>query len=144
MMWWQGPTSHGLGLSYWRKSRGWGYFKIGCRIRYLRLSGDEVPQHWGRLHNGELHGLNFSPNIIRMIVSWRMRWAGHVASMRQRRRAYRIFVGKSEGKRQLGISGRRWEDNTNMQRKGIKEGAWIGLSWLWIGTSGGLMNCQVP
>jgi len=65
--------------------------------------------------------------------------------MGQRRSAYRIFVGKYERKESLGMSKRRWEDNTNMQCKGNKlEVSFIGLSCLRIGTSGGLMKLQVP
>jgi hypothetical protein len=69
---------------------------------------DELRGEWRKLHNEELHNLYFSPNIIRMIKSRRMRWAGHVARMG--RTAYRILVGKSEGKRPLGRP-RRWVDN---------------------------------
>jgi hypothetical protein len=52
-----------------------------------------------------------SPNIIRMIKSRRMRWAGHEARMGEKRNAYRILVGKPEGKRPLGRRKRRWVDN---------------------------------
>jgi hypothetical protein len=57
---------------------------------------DEVTGDWRKLHNEELHNLYSSPNIIRMIKSRRMRWAGHVARMREKRNAYRILVGKPE------------------------------------------------
>jgi hypothetical protein len=50
------------------------------------------------MFNEELHKLYSSPSIIRMIKSGRMRWAGHVARMGAKRNAYRIFVGKPEGK----------------------------------------------
>jgi hypothetical protein len=56
---------------------------------------------WRRLHNEELHNLYASPNITKEIKSRRMRWAGHVVRMRQMRNAYRISVGKPEGKRPL-------------------------------------------
>jgi hypothetical protein len=62
---------------------------------------------WRKLHNEELHNLHFSPNTIRMIKSRRMRWAGHKARMGEKRNAYRILVGKPEGKRLLGIPNRR-------------------------------------
>jgi hypothetical protein len=65
-------------------------------MRY-ELMGD-----WRKLHNEELHNLYSLPNIIRMIKSRRMRWAGHVARMGERRNAYMILVGKPEGKRPLG------------------------------------------
>jgi transcription termination factor 2 len=60
------------------------------------------------LHKEELHNLNSSPNIIRMIESRTMRWAGHVARMGETRNPYWILVGKPEGKRPLGIPRRRW------------------------------------
>jgi hypothetical protein len=57
---------------------------------------DEVTGEWRTLHNEEFYNLYSSPNIIRMIKSRRMRWAGHVARMGEKRNAYRILVGKSE------------------------------------------------
>jgi hypothetical protein len=60
---------------------------------------DEVTGDWRKLHNEELHNLYSSPNIITVIKSRRMRWAGHVARMGAKRNAYRILVGKPEGKR---------------------------------------------
>jgi hypothetical protein len=62
---------------------------------------------WRKLHNEELHNLYFSPNIIRMFMSRRMRWAGHVARMGEKRNPYRTLVGKPEGKRPLGRPRRR-------------------------------------
>jgi hypothetical protein len=75
---------------------------------------DEATGEWRRLHNEELNGLYSSPNIIRVIKSRRMRWAGNVACMREKRGAYRILVGIPEGKRPLGRPRRRWEENTKM------------------------------
>jgi hypothetical protein len=63
---------------------------------------DEVAGEWRKLHNEELHILYSSPNIIRQIKSRRMRWAGHVARMREERNVYRVCMGKPEGKRPLG------------------------------------------
>jgi hypothetical protein len=65
------------------------------------LKRDEVIDGWRKLHNEELHNLYGSPSIIRTIKSRRMRWAGHVARMGEKRNAYRILVGKPEGKRPL-------------------------------------------
>jgi hypothetical protein len=59
---------------------------------------DEVTGEWRRLHNEELHDLYSSPSIIRIIESRRMRWAGHVARLGEKRNAYRLLVGKPEGK----------------------------------------------
>ena len=75
---------------------------------------DEVTGEWRKLHNEELKGLYSSPNIVRVINSRRMRWAGHVAHMGERRGVYRVLVGKPEGKRPLGRPRRRWEDNIRM------------------------------
>jgi hypothetical protein len=59
---------------------------------------DEVTGGWRKLHNEELHNLYPSPSIIRVIKSRRMKWSGHVARMREKKNAYRILVGKAEGK----------------------------------------------
>ena len=72
---------------------------------------DEVTGEWRKLHNEELNDLYCSPNIFRLIKSRRMRWAGHVACMEERRGVYRVLVGKPEGKGPLGRPRRRWEDN---------------------------------
>jgi len=72
---------------------------------------DEVIGEWRKLHNGELNDLYSSPNIVRVVKSRRMRWARHVARMREGRGVYRVLVGKREGKRPLGRPIRRWEDN---------------------------------
>jgi hypothetical protein len=71
---------------------------------------DEVTGEWRKLHNEELFDLYCSPNIILVIISRRVRWAGHVARMGEGRGAYRVLVGKREGKRQLERPRRRWED----------------------------------
>jgi len=75
---------------------------------------DEVTGEWKRLHNEELNDLYSSPNIVRVIKSRRMRWAGHVARMSEKSGVYRILVGKPEGKRPLGRPRRRWVDNIRM------------------------------
>jgi hypothetical protein len=70
--------------------------------RIFGLRRDEVTGDWRKLHNEEHHNLYSSPNIIRMIKSRRIGWAGHVARMEETRNVYRIFVGQPEGKRPLG------------------------------------------
>jgi hypothetical protein len=74
---------------------------------------DEVTGEWRKLHNEELHDLPSSTSIIIIMKARRMRWAGHVARMREKRNAYRL-VGKPEGRRLLGRSRRRWLDNIRM------------------------------
>ena len=69
--------------------------------RLFGPKGDEVTGKWRRLHTEELHHLSCSPNIIRVIRSRRMRWVGHVARMGDKRRAYSVLVGRTEGKRPL-------------------------------------------
>jgi hypothetical protein len=76
---------------------------------------DEVIGGWTRLHNEDLHNFYCSPSIIRIIKSRGMRWTGHVARMGEKRNAYRILVGKPEGKRPLGRPRRRWEDNIRIE-----------------------------
>ena len=69
--------------------------------RIFGLKRDEVTGEWRRLHNKEFYALYSSPNIIRVIKSRRLRWAGHVARMGERRDAYWALVGKPEGRRPL-------------------------------------------
>jgi hypothetical protein len=94
------------------------------------------------LHNEELHNLNSSPSIIRMIESWRVRWAGHVARMGEKRNACRILVGKPEGKRPLGRPRRRWVNNSKMDLRKKDGEVRTGLIWLRIETNGGLLRTR--
>jgi hypothetical protein len=86
----------------------------------------EVTGDWRKLHDEELHSLYSSPHIIRMIKSRRMRWAGQVTRMGEARNAYRILVGKPEGKRPLRSPRRRWVDNIRLHIKRDMVG-WYGL-----------------
>ena len=74
----------------------------------------EVTGEWRKLQNEELNILYSSPNIVRVIKSRRMRWAGHVARMGERRGLYMVLVGKPERKRAHGIPRHRWKDNIKM------------------------------
>jgi hypothetical protein len=97
-----------------------------------------VVEGWRKLNNEELHNLYSSPSIIRMIKSRRVRWAGHIARMGPKGKAYRILVGKLEEKRPLGRPRRRWVDNIRMDLR--QDGVvWTGSIWLRIGTNGGLL-----
>jgi hypothetical protein len=99
--------------------------------RVLRVFGPEkeVDGSWRKVHNDEFYRLYSSPNIVRVIKSRRMRCAGHVARMGQGRGVYRVLVGRPEGKRPLGRSRRRWEDNIKMDLReiGIDGSNWIQL-----------------
>ena len=79
--------------------------------RIFRPKRNEVTGEWKKLHYEVLNDLYTSPNIVQVIKSRRMRWAGHVERMRERRGIYRVFVGKPEGKRPLGRTRHRREDN---------------------------------
>jgi hypothetical protein len=80
---------------------------------------DEVTAEWRKMHNGEIHNLYSSPDIIRWIRSRRMRWAGHVARMGEGRNVYRVLVGKPEGKSPLEKPRRRWENGIKMDLRVI-------------------------
>jgi hypothetical protein len=89
--------------------------------RIFETNRDEVTGEWRKLHNKEVNDLHSSPNIIRMVKSRRNRWVGYVAHTGERRDAYRVLVGKTEGKRRLGRPGRRREDNIKME---LQEVGW--------------------
>ena len=91
------------------------------------------------MHNEKLHGVQSSSNITRVIKSRRMRWAGHVACMWDRRGAYRVLVERLDVNRPHGRPTRRWEDNNKIDLQEVGWGTWIGLLWLRIGTAGGLL-----
>jgi len=103
---------------------------------------DEVTWEWRRLHNEELHDLYSSPNIVWVIKSRRMRWAGHVARMGKERGDIGSWWGsRKEGDHwgDLGVDGwiilgwisRRWS-----------VGIWTGLGWPRIGTVGGRLRLR--
>jgi hypothetical protein len=95
--------------------------------RIFGPKGDEVTGVWIKLHNEERRDLYSSPNIIKIIKSRRMGWTGHVARMVEKRNAYRLFVGKPEGKRPLGRPRRRWVDNIRMD---LGEVGWSAVDWI--------------
>jgi hypothetical protein len=108
---------------------------------------DEVTGEWRRLHNKELYA-PYSPNIIRMIKSRRLRWAGHVARMGERRGAYRVLVGKPEGRNHLkdpGVDGKIILKLTFERLDGGMD--WIDLvqdTNMWWAFMNTVMNAWVP
>jgi len=110
---------------------------------------DEVTGKWRRMHNEELNYLYPSPNIVRVIKSRRMRWAGHVARMGEESGVYRVLVGKPEGRRLLGRPRRRWVDNIRTDLQEVECGYmdWNGLAQdrdRWRTLLSAVMNLQVP
>ena len=104
----------------------------------------EVTGEWRKLHNEELNDLYCSPNIVRVIKSKRMRWAGHVARMRTRTGEYRVLVEKFEGKRPLGRLRRRWEERWIFRKWGMD---WIELAKdrdMWWTLVNAAINLRVP
>jgi hypothetical protein len=110
---------------------------------------DETIGGWTKLHNEEIHNLFFSPSIIRKIKSRRMRWAGNVARMEEKRNAYNILVGKPGGKRPLGRPRHRWVDNIKID---LREIGWGSMDWIdlaqgrdqWRALVNKAMNLRVP
>jgi hypothetical protein len=104
---------------------------------------------WRKLHNDELHSLNSSSSIVRVIKSRRMRWAGHGARMGEGRGVYRVLVGRPECKTPLGKRRRRWEDNIKMYLRDIEID---GTNWIrlpqdrvqWRAFVNTVMNLLVP
>jgi hypothetical protein len=96
----------------------------------LRIFGpnrDEVMGERRKLHNGELHNLYSSPDIIRQIKSRRMRWAGQVAHMGEGRNVYKVLVGTPKVKRPLERPRHRWEDGIRMD---LSETGWGDVKWI--------------
>jgi hypothetical protein len=104
---------------------------------------------WRKLHNDELHNLYSSPNIVRVVKSRRLNWAGHVARIGEGRGVSRVLIGRPEGKRPLVRPRRRWEDNIKM---GLREIGIDGANWIrlaqdrvqWRACVNTVMNLRVP
>jgi hypothetical protein len=86
-------------------------FKNRVLRRIFEPKRDRVTEEWRRLHNEELYVLYTSRNIIWVLKSRRLRWAGHVTCMGERRGVCRVLVGKPEGRRHLERPRHKWEDN---------------------------------
>jgi hypothetical protein len=110
---------------------------------------DEVTGEWRKLHNEELNDLYYLPSIVRVIKSRRMRWAGHLARMLERRVIYRVLVGKAEGKRPFLRPRHRWDDNIKMDLEEVGCG---GMDWIklthdrnrWRALANAVMKLWVP
>jgi len=123
-------------------------FKNRVLRRLVGPRRDKVTGEWRKLHNEELNDLNSSPNIILVIKSRRMRWAGKVACMGETRSAYWVLAGKREG-RPRGRPRQRWEDNIKMdfQEVGCGGRDWIELAQdrdRWRALVNVVMNLRVP
>jgi len=109
---------------------------------------DDVTGEWRKLYDEELRDLYSLPNIVCVVKSRRMRWAGHVARMREGRGVHRILVGKPVGKIPLGRPRRRWEDNIKMDLREVGGGGdW--MEWAqdrdrWRALVNTVMNFRVP
>jgi hypothetical protein len=114
-------------LTMMEKSRLWVWENRLLRI--FRPKREKVTGNWRKLHNEELNDLYSSSNIVGVIKSRIMRWAGHVACVGMRS-TYRKLVGKPDGKRPLGSPRRRWEDNINIDLQEVGRGSmdWIELA----------------
>jgi hypothetical protein len=109
---------------------------------------DGVTEGLRQLINEELRDLYSLPSIIRIIKSRRMRWAGHVARMGEKRNVYRLLVEKPEGKRPLRRPRHRWIDNIKMDllEMGLSVLDWIGLAqdrYRWRALVNAVMNLRV-
>jgi hypothetical protein len=104
-----------------------GFSQITKGLEDYSRKRDKVMGGWTKLHNKELHNLNSSPSTISMIKSRRIGWARHVARKGEKRNAYRILVGKPEGKIPAARPRRRCVGNIKMDFREIE---WGGIDWI--------------
>jgi len=123
-------------------------FENSVLRRIFRHQRDEVTGEWRKSHNEELRDLYSLPNIVRVVKSTRMSWAGHVARMGEGRGVHRVLVAKPEGKRPLGRLRHRWEDNIKMDLREVGAGGdWMELAQdrdRWRALVNMVMNLLVP
>ena len=121
----------------------------GVLRRIFGPKRDGVTGECSKIHDEELNDLYCSPNIVWVIKSRIIGWAGHVAGMRERRGVYRVLVGKPEGKRPLGRPRRKWDDNIRMDLQAV---GCVGMDWIelaqdrdrWRALVNAVMNFRVP
>jgi len=110
-----------------REEHRLGMYKNRVLRRIFEPKRDKVTGEWRKLHNEELNDLYCSHSIVRVIESRRIRWAGHVVRMVERRGVFRVFVGKPEVMSPLGRPRCRWEDNIKMNIQDVGCG---GMDWI--------------
>jgi hypothetical protein len=121
-----------------REEHGLRAFEIRVLRRIFGPKRDEATGEWRKLHSEELNDLYSSPNIIWVIKSRRMTWAGLVARAGEKRDVYRILVGKPEGKTPLGRPRHRWEGDINVGWGGY----WLDCSGSGYGQVAGTCKCS--
>jgi hypothetical protein len=132
-----------------REEHRLGVFENRVLMRIFGSKRDEVTGEWTKLHNEELHHFYSSPSIIRIMKARRMRWAGHVARIRDKRNAYRLLVGKPEGRRRLERSRHRWLGKIRMD---LVQVGWGDVDWIrlvqdrerWGALVNSVLNLRVP
>jgi hypothetical protein len=132
-----------------REAHRLGVFENRVMRRIFGPKKDEVIGEWRNMRNAELHDLYSSPSIIRIIKTRKMRWAGHVTRMGEKRNAYTLLVGMPGERRPLGRPRRRWLDNIRMD---LVEVGWgdvdrIGLAQdrdTWRALVNSILNLRIP
>jgi hypothetical protein len=132
-----------------REERRLGVFENRVMRGIFGPQREEVAGGWRTLHNEELHILYASSNVISVIKSRRLRWAGHVACTGEVINAYNILVRKREGEKPVCRPWRSWEDNIRMD---LREIGWEGVDWIhlaqdrdqWLAVVNTVMNLRVP
>ena len=117
--------------------------------KIFELKRDEVTGEWRKLHNEEFNNLYCSLDIVRVIKSRRMGWAGNVACMGERRGVYRVVVEECEGKRPLWRPRLGWENNIKMD---LQEVGCEGMDWIelaqdrdsWRAIVNAVMSLRIP
>jgi hypothetical protein len=141
------------GCETWTLTREYeNWFRVFENKVLRRIHGPKRDDHtgeWRRLHNEELHSLHAAPDILRVIKSRRLRWAGQVAHMTDDRTVYRVMVGNLQGKRPVGRPRTRWADNVkkDLREVGLSEDDWMDRARdgsAWRGVVGAAMDFRAP
>jgi hypothetical protein len=132
-----------------REERRLRVFKNRVLRRVFGPKRDGLTGEWRMLHNEMQNDLYSLPNIVRVVKSRRMGWAGQVVRVVEESGMHMMLVGKPEGKRPLGSPRRRWEDNIKMDVEEVEVGYgdWIGSSQdrdRWRALVSTIKNLRVP